>query len=85
MSDKYRIKQELERRFNDNMKASEQYTENSKSSALFTSAAKEDYDLLAFIDSLPEEPVSDEEIEALNDVRHLNPGLDSLYWKLKKS
>ena len=25
---------------------------------------------------------SDEEIEALNDVRHLNPGLDSLYLKL---
>lgn len=34
------------------------------------------------IDSIPEEPVSDEEIEALNDVRHLNPGLDSLYLKL---
>lgn len=28
---------------------------------------------------------SDEEIEALNDVRHLNPALDSLYLKLKKS
>jgi hypothetical protein len=56
MSDKVQlIKQEIERRFNDNMKASEQYTENSKSRALFTSAAKEDYDLLAFIDSLPEE------------------------------
>ncbi len=56
MSDKELIKQEIERRFNDNMKASEQYTENSKSRALFTSAAKEDYDLLAFIDSLPKEP-----------------------------
>jgi hypothetical protein len=56
MSDKVQlIKQEIERRFNDNMKASEQYTENSKSRALFTSAAKEDYDLLAFIDSLSEE------------------------------
>ena len=57
MSDKVQlIKQEIERRFNDNMKASEQYTEKSKSHALFTSAAKEDYDLLAFIDSLSEEP-----------------------------
>ena len=28
---------------------------------------------------------SDEQMEALNDVRHLNPGLVSLYWKLKKS
>ena len=53
------IKQEIERRFNDNMKASEQYTEKSKSHALFTSAAKEDYDLLAFIDSLSEEHVSE--------------------------
>ena len=60
MTDKELIKQEIERRFDDNMKASEQYTENSKSHALFTSAAKEDYDLLSFIDSLPKEPASDD-------------------------
>lgn len=62
MTDKELIKQEIERRFNDNMKASEQYTENSKSRALFTSAAKEDYDLIAFIESLPEEPASENRI-----------------------
>jgi hypothetical protein len=60
MTDKEKIKQEIERRFNDNMEASEQYTENSKSRVLFTSAAKEDYDLLAFIDSLSEESASED-------------------------
>lgn len=63
MTDKELIKQEIERRFDDNMKASEQCTENSKSRALFTSAAKEDYDLLAFIDSIPEEHSEDLEKE----------------------
>ena len=61
------IKQEIERRFDDNMKASEQYTENSKSRALFTPAAKEDYDLLAFIDSIPEEPASEDLDDAARD------------------
>jgi anaerobic ribonucleoside-triphosphate reductase len=85
MTDKYRIKQELERRFNDNMKASEQYTENSKSSALFTSAAKEDYDLLAFIDSLPEEPVS-EDLEEYAKKLAKGAALDkhNLIWMCKK-
>jgi hypothetical protein len=68
MSDKELIKQEIERRFNDNMKASEQYTENSKNRALFTSAAKEDYDLLAFIDSLPEKPASEDLEEEIKKV-----------------
>ena len=80
MSDKELIRQEIERRFNDNMKASEQYKENSKSRALFTSASKEDYDLLAFIDSLPEEPAS-EDLEEDSSFEKL---LQEIYIKYNK-
>lgn len=85
MTDKELIKQEIERRIK-NLEFSlenncvEKY---SKLDILGNITTLES--LLQFIDSLPEEPASEEEIEALNNVRHLNPGLDSLYWKLKKS
>jgi hypothetical protein len=74
MSDKELIKQEIERRI----------AEGSSKNYISEGALALE-SLLDFIDSLPEETASDEEIEALNEVRHLNPGLDSLYWKLKKS
>lgn len=73
MTDKELIKQEIERRFNDNMEASEQYTEDSNSHALFTSAAKEDYDLLAFIESLPKESANKDLEEEINKVEDWYP------------
>ena len=49
------IKKELEKRFRDNMKAAKQFEVGSYSYLMFTSAAKEDYDLLAFIENAEEE------------------------------
>ena len=49
------IKKELDRRFHDNMKAAEQFEEGSYPYIMFVSAAKEDYDLLAFIENAEEE------------------------------
>ena len=79
MSDKVQlIKEEIERII-------EEETPISKGSDYYHGAKESMNKLLQFINSLPEELVNDEEIEALNDVRYLNPGLDSLYLKLKKS
>ncbi len=44
------LRQDIERRMNDNLKAEEKYD-----NGLFGSAAKEDYDILARLDSLQQE------------------------------
>ena len=54
------IKKELDRRFHDNMKAAEQFEEGSYPYIMFVSAAKEDYDLLAFIEDIEEEKEPEE-------------------------
>ena len=58
------IKKEIERRYNDNLKAEEM-----AHTGHFGSAAKEDYDLLSFIESLEKEQDVDLEKE-LEDWRH---------------
>ena len=77
MTDKDKIKEKIERII-------EEETPISKGSDYYHGTKESMEKLLKFIDSLPEEPASEEEIEALDAVRHLNPALGSLYLKLKK-
>lgn len=49
-----KIRKEIERRMNDNIKAEEKYR-----NGLFGSAAKEDYDLLSFLDTIEEDHFRD--------------------------
>lgn len=45
------VKKEVDRRYNDNLKAADKFAPNSHSRGLFSSAAKEDYDIIAFIEN----------------------------------
>lgn len=59
--DKETIRAEIERRYDDNLKAADQFPSASHSRALFSSAAKEDFDILSFLDTLPEQPTQEKE------------------------
>lgn len=45
------VKKELERRYNDNLEAADMFAPNSYSRGLFSLAAKEDFDIVSFIDN----------------------------------
>lgn len=45
------VKKEIERRYDDNLKAADRFAPRSYSRGLFSSAAKEDFDIVSFIDN----------------------------------
>ena len=45
------VKKEANRRYNDNLKAADKFAPNSHSRGLFSAAAKEDFDIVSFIDN----------------------------------
>lgn len=45
------VKKEVNRRYDDNLAASDKFSSMSSSRALFASAAKEDFDIVSFIDN----------------------------------
>ena len=45
------VKKEANRRYKDNIKAADKFAPNSHSRGLFSAAAKEDFDIVSFIDN----------------------------------
>jgi ABC-type polysaccharide/polyol phosphate transport system ATPase subunit len=60
MNELLKLKEKVEKRYKENMKAYEKFEEGSTARLIFASAAKEDFDILSIIDEILEKEVDNE-------------------------